>query len=79
MKIVREFTYPGDECEAGVTARTRCWWVKLRECVKLSQPLSSQQYCMKVVKIAPERKRDEYFTKDGDIHGESDVWSTAQR
>ena len=33
-----EFTYLGDRvsagggCEAAVTARTRCWWARLREC-----------------------------------------------
>ena len=25
----------GGGCEAAVTARTRCWWAKLRECVEL--------------------------------------------
>ena len=36
-----EFTYLGDRvsagpgCEAAVTARTRCGWVKLRECGEL--------------------------------------------
>ena len=40
MKTVRDFTYLGDTvsagggCEAAVTARTRCGWVKLRECGK---------------------------------------------
>ena len=40
-EIVREFTYLGDRvsaggvCEAAVTARTRCGWVKLRECGEL--------------------------------------------
>ena len=38
---VREFTYLGDRvsvgggCEAAVTARTRCGWVKCRECGEL--------------------------------------------
>ena len=38
METVREFTYFGDRvsacggCEAAVTARTRCGWVKLRKC-----------------------------------------------
>ena len=41
MKTVREFTYLGDrgsaggECEAAVTARTGCGWVKLRKCGEL--------------------------------------------
>ena len=38
---LREFTYVGDRvsvgggCEAAVTARTRCGWVKFRECSEL--------------------------------------------
>ena len=38
VKIVRESTYLGDRvsagggCEAAVTARARCGWVKFREC-----------------------------------------------
>ena len=38
VETVREFTYRGDrvsaggECEAAVTARTRCGWIKFREC-----------------------------------------------
>ena len=39
METVREFTYPGDRvsegCEAAVTDRTRCGWVKLRKCSEL--------------------------------------------
>ena len=41
MKTAWEFTYLGDRvsasggCEAAVTARTRCGWVKLRECSEL--------------------------------------------
>ena len=41
VETVREFTYLGDrmntvgECEAAVTARTRCGWVKHRECGEL--------------------------------------------
>ena len=37
----REFTHHGDRvtvgggCEAAVTAITRCWWAKLRECGEL--------------------------------------------
>ena len=38
VETVREFTYLGDRvsadgrCEAAVTARTRCEWVKFRVC-----------------------------------------------
>ena len=38
MEKVREFTYLGDRvsagggCEAAVAARTRCVWIKFREC-----------------------------------------------
>ena len=41
METISEFTYLGDRlsagggCEAAVTARTRCRWVKLRECDEL--------------------------------------------
>ena len=41
MYTVWEYTYLGDRvsvgggCEAVVTARTRCWWVKFRECGEL--------------------------------------------
>ena len=41
VETVREFQYLGDRvsagggCEAAVTARTRCWWAKLRECGEL--------------------------------------------
>ena len=41
VETVSEFTYLGDKMsayggsEAAVTARTRCWWVKHRECVEL--------------------------------------------
>ena len=41
METVREFTHLGDRvsagvvCEGAVTAKTRCGWVKFRECGKL--------------------------------------------
>ena len=41
MKTVREFTYLGDRvssgggCEAVVSARARCGWVKFKECGEL--------------------------------------------
>ena len=41
VETVSEFTYLGDRvsagggCEAAVTARTRCGWVKFRECGRL--------------------------------------------
>ena len=41
VETVREFTYLGHRvsagggCEAAATARTRCWGIKLRECVEL--------------------------------------------
>ena len=41
METVRGFTYAGDRvsagggCEAAVTVRTRCGWVKFRECGEL--------------------------------------------
>ena len=47
VETVREFTYLGDSvsvgggCEADVTVRTRCGWVKFRECGKLLYPYKS--------------------------------------
>ena len=41
VETVSEFTYLGERvsasggCEAAVTARTRCGWVRLRECGEL--------------------------------------------
>ena len=41
VETLREFTYLGDRvnagggCESAVTSRTRCWWVKFRECSEL--------------------------------------------
>ena len=41
METVREFAYIGDRgsavrgCEAAVTARTRCTWIRFRECSDL--------------------------------------------
>ena len=41
METLSEFTYIGDRvsarggCEAAVTVRTRCGWVKFRECGEL--------------------------------------------
>ena len=63
-----EFTHHGDwvsaggECEATVTARTRCGWVKFRECGELlygrrfplklnglfMRDTQGQQYCIQV-------------------------------
>ena len=65
VESVGKFTYAGDRvgdgrrCEAAVTARTRCGWVKFRECGKLLygrfslklkrsvyESYYGQQYCM---------------------------------
>ena len=93
-----EFTYIGDRvsagggCVAAVTVRTRCGWVKFRECSDLLYgrrfPLRlkglfigvmlGQQCCMRV-KHVPERKCACNFTMDRKIHGENNLWSTAQR
>ena len=41
IEAERELTYLGDKvsagggCEAAVTARTKCGWVELRECIEL--------------------------------------------
>ena len=55
VKTVREFTYLGDRvsagggCEAAVTARTRCGWVKFRECGKL---LYGRKFPLKLIGAA---------------------------
>ena len=66
METIRKFTYKSDKvsagggCEAAVTARTRCLWVKFMECdlllygrrfpVKglLMRVMKGQQNCMEV-------------------------------
>ena len=41
VEAVSEYAYFGDRvsagggCEAAVTSRSRCWWVKFRECCEL--------------------------------------------
>ena len=51
VETAREFTYLGDSVsacggyKAAVTARTRCWWVKLRECCEL---LYGRRYPLKL-------------------------------
>ena len=82
----------GGGCEAAVTARTRCEWVKFRECGKLLYgrrfPLSlkgavyesyarprilygSNAWCLKESEMG--------IFQRAETHGESNVWSTAQR
>ena len=98
MKTVREFTYSGDRvsagwgCEAAVTARTRCGWVKFRECRELLYgrfPLKlkgavCKSYVWPAMLYGSEAwclKESEMgiFMKDRKIHGVSNVWSTAER
>ena len=51
METVRKFTYLGDRinagggCEAAVTVRTRCGWIKHRECGEL---LHSRRFPLKL-------------------------------
>ena len=81
----------GGGCEAAVTVRIRYGWVKLRECCELLYgrgfPLKlngavyksyvrpatlyeSEAWCL---------KESGNFMKDREIHGEINMWSTAQR
>ena len=83
----------GEGCEAAVTARTRHEWVKFREFVDLLYgrrfPLrlkgavcesyvkpamlyASEAWCLKESEIKK-------FTNYRKIHGDSNVWSTAQK
>ena len=51
VETAMEFTYLGDRvstgggCEAAVTARTRCGWVKCRECSEL---MYGRRYSLKL-------------------------------
>ena len=88
-----EFTYLGDRvssgggCEAALTARTRCGWVKLRECGELLYgrrfPLRLKGVDLCKIYVRPAilyeteawclKERDGNFTKDREIYGESNV------
>ena len=81
----------GAGCEAAVTVRARCWCVKFRECSELlcgrRFPIDLKvavykSYVRTAILYGSEAwcliERWE-FTKNGDIHGESNVWSTAHR
>ena len=97
METVREFTYLGDRvsacggCEAVVTARTRCGWLKSRECGEL---LHSKRFPLKLkgavhksyVRPAILYGSEAWCLKEREvgilqrkkrIHDENDVWSTA--
>ena len=94
---VSEFTYFGDRvsacggCEAAVSARKRCWWVKFRECGDLLYgrrfPLRLNVVVYELCKstntvwkwsMVPEEKWDGNCAIDRENHGESNVWSTSQ-
>ena len=90
VETVREFTYLGDwvsaggGCEAAVTARTRCGWVRFRECSEL---LYGRRFYLKLkwaiyksyvrpaILHGSEAwcQRDGNFMTDKNIHGESNV------
>ena len=83
----------GGGCEAAVTARTRCVWVAFWYCSELLYgrrfPLRLEEtvyrsYVRPAIlygsePIFHEGKFAGNFTKDRTIHGESNVWSTAQK
>ena len=95
VETVSEFTYLGDRvsdvggCVVAVAARTRCGWVKFRECGELLYgrrlPLwlkwaVYESYVRPEVLYGSEACfLKESFTKDREIHGESNVWSAVQR
>ena len=98
METVREFTYLGDMvcagrgCKAVVTARRRCWWVKLRRCGELLyknrfpvrlKGAVYKSYVMPALLCGCEawclKIGDGNFVKDREIHDENSVWSTAPK
>ena len=72
METVKKFTYLGDRVSAGggyeaaVTARTRCGWVKLRECGEL---LYGRRFPLKLKRTAYKR-----YVRPATIYG-SEEWS----
>ena len=71
METVSELTYLGDrvsasgECEAAVTARKRCGWVKLRECGEL---LHDRRFPLKL-----KRAGNKSYIRPVILHG-SEAW-----
>ena len=95
VETMRKFTYlccrvsVGGGCEAAVTARTRCGWVKFRKCGELLYGSKFSLRLKGAVYRSYERQAilygseawclwDANFMMDREIHGESNVWSTAQ-
>ena len=95
VETVREFTYLGASadggCEAAVTARTRCGWVKLTECSNLLYgrrfPLMLRgvvygSYVRPAILYGSEawclKENETGILQMTVIHGVSKVWSTAQ-
>ena len=82
----------GGGCEAAVTVRTRCGWAKISECgellygrrflLRLKRDVN-KSYVTPAILYGSESwcLKESYgnFTKDRKIHGESNVWSAAQR
>ena len=73
-----------------MTARTRCWWAKVRECdevlygrrVPLKVKGAVHKLCQAsntVWKRSMVPERDGNVMKDRKIHGGSNVWITANR
>ena len=94
------FTYLGDstrageECEVGVTARTRCWWVKFRGCSELLyakrfhlrqsrgclQELFKASNSVLMCSMVPDGRQDVNFMEVVwcSTYGETNMWSSAK-
>ena len=98
LETVKEFTYLGDRvrvgggCEAALTVRTRCWWIKFRECGKLLHgkrfPLKLKgivyrSYVRPAILYGGEewclKEREMGILRMTEMHHESSVFSTTQR
>ena len=81
-------------CEATVTGRKRCGWIMLRMCgellygkrfLSMAERGCLQEVCkacsavLKRIMVLYEILYCIYFMNDGEICGESNVWSTDQR
>ena len=77
-------------CEATVTAITRCWWVIFKDCDELLYGRrfhlrlkeADHRSCVRPATLygseAWSLKERWEFHKEHKVHGESNVWSTAQ-
>ena len=72
VETVREFTYlvdrvsAGGGCEAAVTARTRCRWIKIRECSEL---LYGRRFPLWLKGVVYKR-----YVRPAILYGSEEVW-----